>query len=62
MLHLAATFIPIYLNLSYTTKRLVRQLRPYTLESTRSRPIPEVKQAMARSVLRWETTWEYRVS
>jgi hypothetical protein len=31
-------------------------------ESTRSRPIPEVKHAMARLVLRWETTREYLVS
>jgi len=30
-------------------------------ENTRSRPIPEVKHAMARSVLWWETTREYLV-
>jgi hypothetical protein len=38
------------------------QLRPYTAESTGSRPIPEVKQLLAQSVLRWETTREYCVS
>ena len=37
------------------------QLRPYMRKSTGSRPIPEVKHAMARSVVRWETTREYRV-
>lgn len=37
----------------------VCQLRPYTLESTGSRLIPEVKLVMVMSVLRWETTREY---
>ena len=38
------------------------RLRPYYVEYTGSRPITEVKQRRARSVLRWETAWEYRVS
>ena len=37
------------------------QLRPYTLESTASRPICEVKLVMAQSVLWWGTTREYGV-
>ena len=38
-----------------------RRLRPYHVESTGSRPIPEVKQRRARSVPGWETAWEYWV-
>jgi hypothetical protein len=37
------------------------QLRPYTPENTGSRPISEVKQALAQSVLWWGTTREYCV-
>jgi hypothetical protein len=37
------------------------QLRPYTLGSTGSRPISEVKLVMAQSVLWWGTTREYWV-
>lgn len=37
------------------------QLRPYTLESTGSRLISEVKLVMAQSVLWWGTTREYCV-
>ena len=37
------------------------ELRPYTIESSRSRPISEDKRLMAQSVLRWETTREYCV-
>ena len=36
--------------------------RPYHVESTGSRPIPEVKQRRARLVLGWVTAWEHRVS
>ena len=36
-------------------------LRPYHVEHTGSRPITEVKQRRARSVLGWVTAWEYRV-
>ena len=35
--------------------------RSYHVESTGSRPIPEVKQRRARLVLGWETAWEHRV-
>ena len=35
--------------------------RPYHVERTSSRPITEVKQHWARSVLRWVTAWEHRV-
>ena len=42
------------------TNRLFR-LRPYYVEYTGSRPITEVKKRRARSVLEWETVWEYRV-
>ena len=37
------------------------QLRPYTLESTGSRPISEVKLVMARVVVLWVTKCEVRV-
>jgi hypothetical protein len=40
---------------------LLSQLRPYTPESTGSRPISEVKQVLAQSVLWWGTTREYCV-
>ena len=33
-----------------------------TLKKTSSRPITEVKQRWARSVLGWVTAWEHRVS
>jgi hypothetical protein len=36
--------------------------RPYHVENTGSRPITEVKQRRARSVLGWVTAWEHRVS
>lgn len=39
----------------------IQQLRPYTPESTGSRPISEVKLVMAQSVLWWGTTREYVV-
>ena len=39
----------------------VKCLRPYHVENTGSRPITEVKQRRARSVLGWVTAWEYRV-
>ena len=39
----------------------VFRLRPYYVEYTGSRPITEVKKRRARSVLEWETVWEYRV-
>ncbi|CAB5205510.1 unnamed protein product [Rhizophagus irregularis] len=35
------------------------KLRPYTVKSTGTRPISEVKPLMAQSVLRLGTTWEY---
>ena len=35
--------------------------RPDHVESTGSRPIPEVKQRRARLVLGWVTAWEHRV-
>ena len=35
--------------------------RPYHVEHTGSRPITEVKQRRARSVLGWVTAWEHRV-
>ena len=35
--------------------------RPYHVENTGSRPITEVKQHRARSVLGWVTAWEHRV-
>ena len=38
-----------------------KSLRPYHAEYTGSRPNPAVKQHRARSVLGWETAWEYRV-
>lgn len=40
---------------------LFQQVRPYTPESTGSRPISEVKLVMAKSVLWWGTTREYFV-
>ena len=40
---------------------LCGQIRPYTPESTGSRPISEVKLVMAQSVLWWGTTREYCV-
>ena len=36
-------------------------LRPYHVENTSSRLIPEVKQHRAASVLGWVTAWEYAV-
>ena len=48
------TLLTLYYNLIF-------QLRPYTQESTGSRPISEVKLVMAKSVLRWVTTREYFV-
>ena len=39
----------------------VKCLRPYHVETTSSRPITEVKQRRAASVLGWVTTWEYAV-
>ena len=36
-------------------------LRPYSVESTSSRPITEVKPHLARLVLGWVTAWEYLV-
>ena len=36
-------------------------LRPYHVETTSSRPITEVKQRRAASVLGWVTAWEYAV-
>ncbi|GBP79316.1 hypothetical protein EVAR_55374_1 [Eumeta japonica] len=36
--------------------------RPYHAEYTGSRPITEVKQRRARSVLGWVTAWEHRVT
>jgi hypothetical protein len=41
------------------TYRFSFQLRPYTVKSTGSRLIPEVKRPLVRLVLWWETTWEY---
>ena len=35
--------------------------RPDHVESTGSRPIPEVKQRRARLILGWVTAWEHRV-
>ena len=40
----------------------VKCLRPYHVETTSSRPITEVKQRRAASVLGWVTAWEYAVS
>jgi hypothetical protein len=37
------------------------QERPYNVDSTASRPLCEVKQHLARLVLRWGTTLESRV-
>ena len=37
-------------------------VRPHHVESTGSRPITEVKQRRAWSVLGWVTAWEYQVS
>ena len=37
-------------------------LRPYHVESTRSRLITEVKQHRVMLVLTWVTTWEYMMS
>ncbi|CAG8622890.1 13924_t:CDS:2 [Dentiscutata erythropus] len=37
------------------------KLRPYTVKSTGTRPISEVKPLMAQSVLWLGTTWEYWV-
>ena len=37
------------------------RLRPYHVENSRSRPIPEFKQRLARSVFGWVTAWEYLV-
>ena len=37
------------------------RLRPHYVEYTGSRPITEVKQRLAWSVLGWETAREYRV-
>ena len=39
----------------------VKCLRPYHVETTSSRPITEVKQRRAASVLGWVTAWEYAV-
>ncbi|RHZ77078.1 hypothetical protein Glove_186g49 [Diversispora epigaea] len=39
--------------------KLTNQLRPYTVKSTGTRPISEVKPLMAQSVLWLGTTWEY---
>ena len=41
--------------------KCIRQLRPYTRESTASRPISKVKLVMAWSVLSWGTGREYHV-
>ena len=38
-----------------------RRLRPYHAECTGSRPITEVKQRRAGSVLGWVTAWEHPV-
>ena len=43
------------------TRDLYFNLRPYNGENTGSRPISAVKPHLARSVLWWGTTWEYRV-
>lgn len=51
----------IYIISINTNYLLGIQLRPYTLESTGSRPISEVKLVMAQSVLWWGTTREYWV-
>jgi hypothetical protein len=47
----------------FSTKRLatISRQRPYHVETTGSRPITEVKQRRARSVLGWVTAWEHRV-
>ena len=39
----------------------IKCLRPYHVEHTSSRPIPEVKQRRAELVLGWVTAWEYSV-
>ena len=40
---------------------IFRRLRPYHAECTGSRPITEVKQRRAGSVLGWVTAWEHPV-
>ena len=40
---------------------MICRQRPYHVEHTGSRPITEVKQRRARSVLGWVTAWEHRV-
>ena len=40
---------------------VIERLRPYHAECTGSRPITEVKQRRARSVLGWVTAWEHPV-
>ena len=49
-------FIFVYVNFTP-----MKCLRPYHVEHTSSRPIPEVKQRRAELVLGWVTAWEYSV-
>ena len=56
----SAIFFEIY-QLEYTTFYLGSCQRPYHAEHTGSRPITEVKQHRASSVLGWETAWEHGV-
>ena len=42
-------------------RSVFRRLRPYHAECTGSRPITEVKQRRAGSVLGWVTAWEHPV-
>ena len=49
------------LDYMYLTESSIFRQRPYHAEYTGSRPITEVKQRRAWSVLGWVTAWEHQV-
>ena len=49
------------IDVKITKLKVLKRLRPYHVENTGSRPITEVKQRRARSVLGWVTAWDYLV-
>ena len=54
-------FLESYASLFNSHSSMGECLRPYHVENTSSRLIPEVKQHRATSVLGWVTAWEYAV-
>ena len=54
-------FLESYASLFNCHSSMGECLRPYHVENTSSRLIPEVKQRRAASVLGWVTAWEYAV-